>query len=338
VTAPDEFELIRRLFAPLARHPGALGLIDDAALLDCPSGEYLVLTTDAIVAGVHFLADDPPDLVARKLVRVNLSDLAAMGAAPVGLLMAACFGERVTTSWLEEFAEGLAADCETFGVSLLGGDTVETRGPSTFAVTAVGTVEIGKELRRSTARPGDRVWVSGTIGDGALGLIAAQNLATRLSPDHVAFLADRYRVPQPRVALGRELAGVATAAMDISDGLVGDLGHICAASGVLAVIEAARVPFSPAAAAAISVGLGEGLTTALTGGDDYELLFTAPPTFDERIAAIAARIGARLTAIGTIMPPEDNAGGGSDGSRVQVIGTDGRALALARGGYRHFAS
>ena len=334
----DEFDLIRRLFSPLARHPGALGLMDDAALLEGVPGRYTVLTTDAIVAGVDFLADDPADLVAQKLIRVNLSDLAAMGAAPVGLMLAACFGDKLPPNWIEEFAEGLAEDCEAYGVPLLGGDTVATRGPSTFTITAVGQVAIGKELRRSGAKPGDRVWVSGTIGDGAFGLIAAQGLANRLSEADTAFLADRYRLPQPRLGIAQDLAGTATAAMDISDGLVADLGHICAASGVWAAIEAARVPFSPAASAAISVGLGEGLATALTGGDDYELLFTAPPAADDKINAVASQHGLRLTAIGSVMPEETGSDGhAATGLRVRVIGTDGRPIGLTRSGYRHFS-
>ena len=329
--APDEFGLIRRLFAPLAKHPGALGLTDDAALLDCPPGHRIVLTTDAIVSGVHFLAGDSPDLIARKLVRVNLSDLAAMGATPVGLLLAACFSRTAGLPWIEKFADGLAADCAEFNVSLLGGDTVATPGPATFALTAVGTVETGKELRRSTARVGDRIWVSGTIGDGAFGLLAARGEAGRLAPEHIATLADRYRVPQPRLALGRALAGLATAAMDISDGLVGDLGHICETSRVGASIEAARVPLSPAASAAIAVGLGEGLATVLTGGDDYELLFTAPPEADGRVAAVGTGLGLRLTTIGTIIAAE-----GIPAAGVRVDGPDGRPLILAQSGYRHF--
>jgi len=326
--APDEFELIRRLFAPLATSAGALGLLDDAALVETPAGRRIALTTDAIVAGVHFLPDDPPDLVARKLVRVNLSDLAAMGAEPAGLLLAACFPQSAEAAWIERFAAGLAADCGGFAVPLLGGDTVATPGPATFVVTAVGTVEAGMELRRSTARIGDRLWVSGTIGDGAFGLFAARGAATALAPEEAAFLRDRYRLPEPRVALGRALIGVATAAMDVSDGLVGDLEHICETSRVGAMIEAARVPLSAPARAAIAAGIGQGLATALVGGDDYELLFAAPPAADARVAAIGAHLGLRLTAIGTIIA----------GSGVRVEGPGGTPLALAARGYRHFGA
>ncbi len=325
--ALDEFELIRRLFAPLAAgHPGALGLADDAALVDCPPGRRLVLTTDAIVAGVHFLPDDPPDLIARKLVRVNLSDLAAMGAEPVGALLAACFPRGVDASWVERFAAGLGADLTEFRLPLLGGDTVATPGPATFALTALGTVEIGTELRRSGARAGDRLWVSGTVGDGAFGLFVARGEAKELATPHAAELLDRYRLPRPRLALGRALRGVAHAAMDVSDGLIGDLGHICETSGVGAIVEAARVPLSDAARAAIAAGLGQGLLTALTGGDDYELLFTAAPESDAKLGALSRDLGLRLAPIGGIIA----------GAEVRVEGPGGERLDMPRGGYRHF--
>jgi thiamine-monophosphate kinase len=328
VPAPDEFELISRLFAPLATDPGALDLKDDAALVDCPPGHRLVMTADAIVAGVHFLPDDAPDLVARKLVRVNLSDLAAMGAEPKGLLLVAGFARDAGLAWMEQFAAGLASDCARYRVSLLGGDTVATPGPATFALTAIGIAETGKELRRSAARIGDQVWVSGTIGDGAFGLFAARGDAVGLKPTDIAALTARYRLPEPRLEVGRALVGLAHAAMDISDGLVGDLGHICDASGVGAVIDAERVPLSDAARNAVAAGLGQGLATALTGGDDYELLFTAPPSIAPRLQALSADLGLRLTAIGEII----------DGSGVRVDGPVGAHLPLTGRGYRHFAS
>ncbi len=327
--APDEFDLIRRLFAPLATDPGALDLKDDAALVDCPPGHQLVMTADAIVAGIHFLPDDPADLVARKLLRVNLSDLAAMGAEPKGLLLVAAFPHATGLHWMEQFAAGLASDCARYRVGLLGGDTVATPGPATFALTAVGMVETGKELRRSTAQVGDQVWVSGTIGDGAFGLFAARDeTATGLTPADIAKLAARYRLPEPRLKLGHALAGIATAAMDISDGLVGDLGHICEASGVGAVIGAERVPLSDAGRNAVALGLGQGLATALTGGDDYELLFTAPPAAAPRLEALRADLGLRLTPIGEIIA----------GSGVRVTSATGADLPLTGHGYRHFGS
>lgn len=326
--APDEFDLIRRLFAPLATDPGALDLRDDAALVDCPPGHRLVMTADAIIAGVHYLADDAPDLVARKLMRVNLSDLAAMGAEPKGLLLVAGFPRDTSYGWMEEFAAGLASDCARYNVSLLGGDTVATPGPATFAVTAVGMVETGRELRRSRARVGDQIWVSGTIGDGAFGLFAARGEAAMLKPNDIAALSARYRLPEPRLKLGRALAGVAHAAMDISDGLVGDLGHICTASGVGAVIVSEQVPLSDSGRAAVAAGLGQGLATALTGGDDYELLFTAPRDATGRLHAVSVDLGLRLTPIGEIIV----------GSGVRVEGPGGAPLTLPGHGYRHFGS
>lgn len=327
--APDEFDLIRRLFAPLATDPGALDLRDDAALVDCPPGHQLVMTADAIVAGVHYLPDDAPDLIARKLIRVNLSDLAAMGAEQKGLLLVAAFARDADYAWMQQFAAGLASDCAHYHVALLGGDTVATPGPATFALTAIGVVETGKELRRSKARVGDQIWVSGTIGDGAFGLFAARGeTGMILTPTEIAALTGRYRLPDPRLKLGRALVGIANAAMDISDGLVGDLGHICEASLVGARINAAKVPLSDAGRSAVAGGLGQGLITALTGGDDYELLFTAPADAAPRLQALSADLGLRLTPIGEIIA----------GSAVRVDGSDGAPLTLPARGYRHFGS
>ena len=323
----DEFGLISRLFAPMAaRHPGALGLTDDAALLDCPPGHSLVLTADALVAGVHFLPDDPPDLIARKAVRVNVSDIAAMGGRPYAVMLAACFSRDADCAWLDRFAAGLKADLDAFGVALIGGDTVATPGPATFAITALGYVKSGGELRRSTARSGDVVWVSGSIGDAAFGLFVARGQASGLSDEAAAFLLDRYRLPQPRLALGAALCGVAHACMDVSDGLIGDLAHICEASHVGAVVEAAKVPLSVAAKAAIAAGLGDGLATALTGGDDYELLFAAPPEATEDLYRLSDTLALRLTPIGKII----------DGEGVQVVSENGAPVPLAHNGYRHF--
>ena len=312
----DEFSLIARLFAPLAAGaPGALGLKDDAALLDGPAGRQWVITADAMVAGVHFLADDPADFIARKLIRVNLSDLAAMGACPRVVFLAACFPVGVSDDWMERFGSGLKKDCEDFNIALMGGDTVATPGPLTLSLTAIGDVAAGHALLRSNARSGDNIWVSGTIGDAALGL---KGLTGKGPAD--AYLIDRYRLPQPRIALGLGLHGLARAVMDVSDGLVGDLGHICRASGVGAVVEAAKVPLSPPAAAA------RDLATVLTGGDDYELLFSAPPDATPALEALSGALGLRLSLIGRII----------DGVGVTVLGADGQPVSLGTGGYRHF--
>ncbi len=323
----DEFSLIARLFAPLAaRHPGALGLTDDAALFDGPAGRQWVVTADAVVAGVHFLADDPPELIARKLIRVNLSDLAAKGAEPFAVLLAACFPVGATAEWLDRFASGLKADCEQFGISLIGGDTVATPGPLTLALTALGHVAAGHAILRSNARSGDDVWVSGTIGDGALGLLAATGKAGALGAQAAAALIDRYRLPRPRTVLGRRLIGLVNAGMDISDGLVADLGHICETSGVGAVVEATLIPLSPAAGAAVAAGVGQGLATVLTGGDDYELLFTAPRSSRPQLSALSLELALPLTRIGRII----------EGRGVSVVDAAGQPLALGHGGYQHF--
>lgn len=319
---PAEFALIARHFRPLAG-PGALDLADDAAVLDLPPGRQLVLAADAMVAGTHFLAEDPPETVGAKLLRVNLSDLAAMGATPLGYLMTAALPRATPEAWIAGFAAGLAADQAAFGLTVLGGDTVSTSGPISLSLTILGLVAPGQALRRHGARPGDGVWVSGTIGDGGLGLRVLQG---RLAADPAGHLAARYRRPEPRLALGPALAGLARAAMDISDGLVQDLGHLCRAGGCGAVIEAHGVPLSPAARAAVMADPAL-LPVVLTGGDDYELLFAAPPGAEAALAARAAAAGVAVTRIGRFVP-------GS--AEVMVQGRDGVPLDLPSGGWSHF--
>jgi thiamine-monophosphate kinase len=326
-----EFDVIARLFAPLARgEPGAYGLTDDAAVLAMPAGRALVVTTDTVVAGVHFLADDPPEDVAWKALAVNLSDLAAMGAAARAYTLAAAFAGDLGWNWMRRFARGLARAQAAHRVALIGGDTVATPGPSTFTITALGAVAGGRALRRSGARPGDAVYVSGTIGDGALGLLARQGKLERLPARHRRALIRRYRRPLPRLALGARLIDAASAAIDVSDGLVADLGHVCETSGVGAVVEVARVPLSPAAAAAVRADNALA-ATALAGGDDYELAFTAPPSRAAGIARIARALRLPLTMIGRI----EAVTGAADGP-VRLLGPDGRTIrAPGIGGYRH---
>lgn len=317
---PAEFALIARHFAPLAGE-GALSLSDDAALLDPPSGRTLVLAADAMVEGVHFLPEDPPETVGRKLLRVNLSDLAAMGAVPLGYLMTTCFRRGTPEGWIAGFVAGLGEDQREFGLAVLGGDTVATPGPATFSLTILGTVAPGAALRRQGARPGDEVWVSGTIGDGALGLLA---LTGRLPPD--GHLARRYRLPQPRLALGQALLGLARAAMDVSDGLVQDLGHLCRAGGCGAVLEAAAVPLSVPARAALLAD-PKLIERILGGGDDYELLFAAAPEEAERVRAAGEAAGVPVARIGRF----------TKGDGVTVRAADGSVLSLASGGWSHIA-
>ena len=320
MTLPPEFALIARHFRPLAG-PGGLDLADDAALLDPPAGRQLVLAADAMVAGVHFLPHDPPETIGRKLLRVNLSDLAAMGAAPLGYLMTCAFAQGTPDDWIAGFVQGLAQDQAEFGLAVLGGDTVATPGPATFSLTILGSVEPGRALRRAGARPGDEVWVSGTIGDGALGLLA---LTGRLPP--APHLADRYRLPRPRLALGQALAGVARAAMDVSDGLVQDLGHLARAAGCAAEIRAEAVPLSAPAAQLLAADPGH-LVRILGGGDDYELLFAAAPADAGRVLAAAAATQTPVARIGRFL----------DGAGVIVLDAGGMPIDLPRDGWSHFA-
>lgn len=325
---PDEFELIRRYFAPLAASaPGAYGLADDVATLDVDPQEQLILKTDAIVGGVHFLDDDPADLVARKLLRVNLSDLAGKGARPLGYLMTCAFPAELDEAWVAGFAAGLAHDQREFGLSLLGGDTTVTPGPVTLSATVFGGVPRGRLPRRGDARPGDVVLVSGTLGDAALGLKLLRRPVAALDDTGRAWLIDRYRLPQPRLRLGRALAeaGILHAAMDISDGLLADLGHICRASGVGAVVEWDRLPLSMPARAVIAAR-SELTDVIVAGGDDYELLLTMAEGEMSSAAGPAERCGVALTAIGRIVP---DAG-------VRIVDAAGRDMRFRRSGYRHF--
>ncbi|WP_431280640.1 thiamine-phosphate kinase [Humitalea sp. 24SJ18S-53] len=319
---PAEFGLIARHFRPLAG-PGALALLDDAALLDPPAGQTLVLAADAMVAGVHFLPDDPADTVGRKLLRVNLSDLAAMGAVPLGYLMTTAFPHGTTDAWIAGFARGLLEDQSRFGLAVLGGDTVATPGPMSLSLTILGTVAPGAALTRQGARAGDDIWVSGSIGDGTLGLAVLQG---RLPDSADGALAARYRLPEPRLALGQRLHGLVHAAMDVSDGLVQDLGHLCRAGGVGAVLDAALVPLSAAAAGLVAEDPGL-LARCLTGGDDYELLFAAPASAAAGIQAAAAASGTPATRVGRFIEGP---------AHVTVRDANGGEMPLSRGGWSHF--
>jgi thiamine-monophosphate kinase len=317
-----EFATIANLFRPLTRgHPAALDLGDDAACIRPRRGCDLVVTADALVAGVHFFADDPPAAIAQKALRVNLSDLAAKGAKPVGYFLALARPPTMDDRALKAFARGLARDGELFGIPLLGGDTTATPGPLTIAITALGEVAYGTMLRRNRALPGDDLWLSGTLGDGALGLQVAKGL---LAPGK-ALLA-RYRLPQPRLALGAKLIGRAHACMDVSDGLAADLGHMCKRSRVAATVELTRLPLSRAAAQALARDANL-LETIATGGDDYELLFAAPPAARAAILRIAAAAKTQATRIGRFE---------SSGTAVRFVDAAGRTHRFARAGFTHF--
>jgi thiamine-monophosphate kinase len=312
-----EFDLIARYFSRAGtRQDVLLGVGDDAALLSVPPGRALVAATDTLVEGRHFLPDAPPDSVGHQALAVNLSDLAAMGAEPAWALLSLSL-PAADPAWLEPFAAGLYALAGRHDVTLVGGDTV--RGPRVITVTALGVVEPALALRRDRARPGDLLYVSGWPGEAAAGLESLQQGAG--SPDDP--LVRRYRYAEPRVALGRALRGRASAAMDVSDGLLGDLGKLCASSGVSGVLELERLPVSGRLARAHSPVDCERLV--LCGGDDYELLFTLPAAAAAAVESMASP-ELPLHCIGRI-----EAGRGVQCRR------DGRPTNVAAGGYDHFA-
>ncbi len=322
----SEFALIDTLLKPLARNaPGAFALTDDAAVLPPMSpGEACVITKDALAAGVHFLPDDPPEDMARKALRTNLSDLAAMGAEPVGFFMALCLGQETSDNFVRAFVSGLTNDVEHFDLPLMGGDIIRQPGPFIISITAVGKVRDGIVLRRNSAETGHHLWVSGTIGDGALGLLAARGALENLSDAEQSHLVSRYRVPEPRLALGKALIGVASACIDVSDGLISDAEHLAHASGFACRIAQPTVPLSFAALGALQSN-PEHMETILTGGDDYELLFAAPPESEDKILSVAKQAGTAVSRIGEF----------TLGTGVQVVDKDGLALEFHQRGYQH---
>ncbi len=318
-----EDRLIARYFQPIATHPGALGLADDAAFIKPPPGHDLVLKTDAIVGGVHFFPDDAPRSVASKALRVNLSDLAAKGATPLGFLLTVALKD-VGEDWLASFAEGLRADALAYGCPLFGGDTDRTPGPITISVAMFGSVPEGSMVRRAGAQVGDRVFVTGTIGDAALGLLLRKGAGWSLSDAERGHLNSRYLLPQPRNPLAEAVRTHASAAMDVSDGLVGDFAKLCRASRVAADIAVGQVPFSDAAKAAIAADPAM-LQTALTGGDDFEIVCTVPITKAASFRAAAQAVKVPVTEIGQIKA----------GEGVRFL-QDGQPLTFQRTSFSHF--
>lgn len=328
MAAPDDLSaedrLIARFFRPLATHPGALNLSDDAAFLTPPTGCDLVLKTDAIVSGVHFFPDDAPHTVASKALRVNLSDLAAKGARPLGFLLSLALPRNIGEAWLEGFANGLRGDSVLFACPLFGGDTDRTPGPITISIAMIGSVPEGTMVRRAGAKPGDRVFVSGTIGDAALGVILRKGKDWKLSEPQRQHLLARYLLPQPRNTLAEAVRTHASAGMDISDGLAGDFAKLCRVSGVAADVEVARVPFSDAAKAVMAQEL-EARESTLTGGDDYEIICTVPAAKAGSFLAAAKAVNMAVTDIGEVKA----------GEGVRFL-ADGRALTFKRTSFSHF--
>ena len=325
-----EDRLIARYFRPLAKHPGALGLIDDVAVLTPVPGSDIVLTTDAIVGGVHFFSDDSADMVAKKALRVNLSDLAAKGATPVGFLLALALPATAGEDWIESFARGLGADADAYSCPLLGGDSVSTPGPATISITALGTLPQGTMVPRSGARVGDRIMVTGTIGDAALGLLLRKEAANaqrwKLDGQQQSDLINRYLLPQPRNALADAVRLHASAAMDVSDGLVGDLAKLCAASGVSAEVTIDNVPLSDAAKRVLAADPAQ-IEPVLTGGDDYEIVCTVAADKLESFRAAASKADVPVSELGRVIEGKE---------LPRFVGRSGKPMLFRHTSFSHF--
>jgi thiamine-monophosphate kinase len=318
--------MIAKLFAPLAaKAHGAFGLTDDAATLSVPKGEELVVTVDALVEGVHFLKDDPAGDIAKKALRVNLSDLAAKGASLRGYLLALSLPAWIDDAWMARFAEGLGEDQRKFGIDLLGGDTTSTPGPLTLSITALGSVPAGRMIRRAGAEPRDCVFVSGTIGDAGGGLELLMDPSPKVSAAEGASLIRRYHLPEPRIGLGCRLIGLASAGADISDGLIADLGHIADVSRVRIVIDASVIPLSSALMSLWGRDT-KAILRAATAGDDYEIAFTAPQTARPAIAQAAKESGVPVWQIGRV----------EQGEGIVLRDENGDSVPIVRSGFTHF--
>jgi thiamine-monophosphate kinase len=322
---PDELSIIDRFFRPLAGE-GAFDLRDDAGVIAPPPGHELVVTTDMVARSVHFL-DDPPDTIAKKALRVNLSDLAAKGATPLGYVLSIGLSPEIDEAWLAGFAEGLRDDQAIFSIKLLGGDTIAVPERTVVAITAFGLVPTGRMVRRSGGQSGDRLYVSGTIGDSAVGLALLtkeEGPWSAFSPKVRDTLIQRYRVPEPRSALSPALLEFASAAIDVSDGLVGDCDKICAASACSAVIDADKVPLAPGFEGSVRPDL---VARLLTHGEDFEILCAVPGDKGRAFEAKAAAAGVVVTEIGKLV----------EGHNLATVLFNGTSLSLSRRAFVHGA-
>ncbi|MGI9352706.1 MAG: thiamine-phosphate kinase [Rhizobiaceae bacterium] len=320
---PSEFEIIEGYFASLAGE-GSYGLKDDAAELVPKTGYSLVITQDAIAENIHFFSKDAADLIARKAIRVNLSDLAAKGAIPQSVSVALGLGNDWSEEWISLFAKGLSVDCKEFGVTINGGDTFRTGGGFVISVTAIGEVPTGEYVSRLGAQSTDLLYVSGTIGDAALGLLVRQEIIEGISNEESTYLTNRYLLPQPRTELTGIIRKFASASMDVSDGFVGDLGKMCSVSGVSAEVKFQKIPFSEAARSVFECE-SRYIQSALTGGDDYEILFTISQSDQEELEQAISGLGLSVTCVGSI----------GEGEGVTVFDRDGSVIEFQTSHYDH---
>ena len=328
-----EFNIINKYFAPLStKVPGAFSLKDDAAIINFPTGKKLVVTSDSCVEGIHFFKDDKPNLIAKKALRSALSDLAAKGGKPMGYMLSLALPPHINSAWLQSFSSGLKEDQDEFDINLIGGDTSKSNYELTVSITVLGTVSDGLYVPRSGALPGDRIYVTGTIGDSYYGLQILNGKKFDIGEDHRNYLIDRYHVPKPRLAIGRAIGEFAHASIDISDGLVADLGHICESSHQSAMLKLDFVPLSPAIKKLVD-NSNEVYEKVITGGCDYELLFTVAPGDSEHVAFLAKRYNVEITHIGHIAPASDDDLAGKN--YVKVVTSDGSAIKLKKNGYEH---
>ena len=321
----SEFEIIQEYFAPLAKNEFSLGLADDVAKYLVNAGEELVFTKDVCVEGVHFFPEDSPDTISRKALRVNLSDLAAKGAQPIGYMIGLGLPENWDRDWLSRFSRGLHQDQELFSISLFGGDTVRSSNTLFIAITAIGRIKTGTLCKRSTANVGDLVYVTGTIGDSYLGLVIRKNQIVITSESDITYFTNRYLMPEPRMNAISLIQHFANASLDISDGLVADLNHLCVASGVGAEVNIDVVPISSSAQNLIDNSLVN-IEKLITGGDDYELLFTVAESEAKRLEKAAEYDKLQITNIGRI----------TDSNEVCILNSEGAKLAILNKGFQHF--
>ncbi|MFC7290222.1 thiamine-phosphate kinase [Hirschia litorea] len=322
----NEFDLIKTYFAPLATSPDAFGLEDDVASLNPPDGRQLIITTDSLVEGVHFLSEDPLETVAQKLLRVNISDVLAKGGTPWAAVLSLTWPSGRDVRQISSFADGLKADLEHWGISLMGGDTTSTPGPLMLGFTLLAHCPQTGPIRRAGAKQGDDIWVTGTIGDGYLGLKAARGELSLSRPEDVALLAWRYRVPEiPDLSIADLISNVAHASADVSDGLVADIDHIAKASNFQAVIALDDVPFSSAAKLCLEEKK-VGRLELITKGDDYQTVFTAPPEAKAAILRASLQHGLDITKIGKIQ----------SGQGVLLQRSNGATIPIRSEGWKHF--